>query len=139
MSSEDRLFAVPDAEPVDHEKLSAGRRLTIANESKLKNGVHPATHRRLLDSAPPRTCSECAHCIQVGGMHIAGRYWKCTRHRLGVSSSGNSDIRKGWPACEQCSPPPTEPCTEFRTLPGASPTYCDRCGISKYQHTTKEA
>lgn len=98
-----RMFDVePVVDQAEGEKLSAGRRLTIRNNTLIARGVHPATNRPLLGGAPRRTCAECAHCTPVRACRT---FWKCEKHRLGKSSSAASDIRKGWPACELFTPP----------------------------------
>lgn len=72
-------------------KLSAGRRLTIRNQTDLARGRHPATGRPLIDG---HRCGQCTHFVN------SPPYFKCDRHRLGRSSSAASDIRKSWPACD---------------------------------------
>lgn len=85
--------------------ISATRRRTERNRDMLRDGVHPATYRRLLvveEGTKPWTCGACKFAKKVGG----GRrdYWKCERHRLGMSASEASDIRISWPACELFQP-----------------------------------
>lgn len=71
--------------------LSAGRRLTIRNQTDLALGRHPATGRPLIES---HHCGQCVHFVN------SPPYFKCGRHRLGQSRSAASDIRKSWPACD---------------------------------------
>lgn len=81
--------------------LSAGRRLTLRNNTSIARGIHPATNRPLLD--PPQVCGTCTHCHRytaAGG----GNYIKCARHRLGMSHWAASDIRASWPACVLWAP-----------------------------------
>lgn len=68
-------------------------RRTRRNNESLARGRHPVTKLNLLESAPPRTCGECAH-------HEVHRYAK-TYHKceLNRSSGPATDIRVSWPAC----------------------------------------
>ena len=83
----------PGSEP--DEPLSADRRRKIRNDALIAGGIHPAT-RHTIATGELRTCRDCAHAINV---HVARSYWKCERHRLGMSASAASDIRLSWPAC----------------------------------------
>ena len=75
--------------------LSATRRLTIRNQAFLDAGIHPATRLPLVGDG--RCCRDCPHSVRID--HGNRSYWKCRRHRLGLSASAASDIRVGWPAC----------------------------------------
>lgn len=86
--------------------MSATRRLTERNRDLLRDGVHPATHRKLLvieEGAKQWTCGGCKYArkINPGGDRS---FWKCERHRLGMSHSAASDIRVSWPACALFEP-----------------------------------
>lgn len=94
------LFDLPPIEtPQPTGLLSPDRRRTINNNTRLASGVHPATGRKLLDTEWGSSCAGCANAVHVytGGSRA---YWKCRRHRLGMSMSAASDIRISWPACE---------------------------------------
>lgn len=91
--SADRLFEMPEVE-VD-EPTSYGRRLTAKAREALKAGRHPATGLDLLGGMA--TCGGCTHLV-VRDPHDR-RFYKCKRHRLGVTRSAASDVRVGWPAC----------------------------------------
>jgi len=90
--SDDRLFDVPDIEPV--EKVSSGRRLTARNNDMIERGIHPVT-RGPIDAR--KTCGECKHLYTTGERHR--RYFKCglVDHTFGPGT----DIRKSWPSCEK--------------------------------------
>lgn len=92
----DAIFDVPRApEP---EKMSADRRRTLRRRALLDIGVHPATHRALLQD---HTCGECVHHVVRGWEGRRTHRWhKCLKSLLGASSSAASDIRVSWPACE---------------------------------------
>lgn len=91
-----RLFDPPG--PADPPaEASATVKLTERNRRSLANGRHPATGHRLLDPEWGWTCRDCRHAVHVEGGNR--RYWKCARHRLGMSRSATSDIRVSWPAC----------------------------------------
>jgi hypothetical protein len=83
-----------------HKRLSADRRRTLANEALFAVGVHPATRRPLI--LVGATCETCVHSSREHGG--ARSYWKCAKHRLGMSRSSASDIRKSWPACALWEP-----------------------------------
>lgn len=74
---------------------SATVRLTRRNREALDRGVHPATMLPLVSDG--RTCGDCPHSERVAWRDRA--WWKCHRHRLGLSHSAASDIRVSWPAC----------------------------------------
>jgi len=76
--------------------LSAGRRLTIANQTLLDSGTHPATRRKLMVDGD-HTCGDCIHHHHYGWHNRS--FHKCDLHRLGESHSAASDIRVSWPAC----------------------------------------
>lgn len=78
------------------ERMSPDRRRTLRNRQMLDKGIHPATGRPLTGDG--RICRDCPHILRV--QHRGPRTWfKCVRHRLGMSHSAASDIRAGWPAC----------------------------------------
>jgi hypothetical protein len=81
--------------------LSADRRRTLANRARIAAGQHPATRAPLL-SGGQATCSTCAHAHHL--QHHNRSWWKCDRHRLGMSHSAASDIRASWPACTLYEP-----------------------------------
>lgn len=103
--STDRLFAVPEPiVPEPFEELSAGQRLTRANNTLLEHLRHPATRQPLANNG--HTCGDCEHhTTQSNGRT---NWHKCDRHRLGQSNSAHSDIRVGWPACTLWQPEPEE-------------------------------
>lgn len=70
-------------------------RRTKRNAALLARGTHPATRLRVRPELG--TCGACAHAQRqsVGN----SRFWKCRKHRLGMSGSEASDIRVSWPAC----------------------------------------
>jgi hypothetical protein len=78
-------------------ELSADRRRTLVNRALLDQGRHPATGLRLLDAGWGYRCRDCAHAVRIDWHNRS--FWKCLRHRLGLSHSAASDIRAGWPAC----------------------------------------
>ena len=97
-----------DDEPFTDEQLviiragSATQRRTLRNQMTLDAGRHPATGRNLLDPGWGFSCGDCRHAVRV--TQGAGKaWWKCRRHRLGMSGSEASDIRKSWPACTSFS------------------------------------
>lgn len=90
------LFDIPVlVRPSDGE--SATQKVTRRNRQRLAAGIHPATGRTLFVGTG-ETCGECqfARCFAGSGRR---RYWKCEKHRLGMSNSMASDIRVSWPAC----------------------------------------
>lgn len=97
------LFDVPVVVRPPAEKESATQRLTRRNKEKLASGVHPATHRKLREPLGA-ACGDCVHAKNYG--HHDRSYWKCEKHRLGMSHSSSSDIRKSWPACVLYEPRP---------------------------------
>lgn len=86
------------AQPEPGEKLSADARRTLANNTALAAGRHPATRRKLLPLAQGKTCGGCVHHHAYGWHNKT--FHKCDLHRLGESHSAASDVRVGWPACE---------------------------------------
>ena len=85
--------------PVDP-PLSATRRLTERNRDLLKDGVHPATLRRLLaveEDGRQWTCGTCRFAVVQSNGNRS--YWKCQKHRLGITNGAATDIRRSWPAC----------------------------------------
>jgi hypothetical protein len=74
----------------------AGKRVnyTAKNQALLAAGIHPATGRALLTDSK---CGDCVHAEHHSGG--AKSFWKCAKHRLGMSRSEASDVRVGWPAC----------------------------------------
>jgi hypothetical protein len=89
------MFDLPPAaygepNPFEHESVDARR--TRLNKLMLSQGRHPPTRLGLLDPGWGFTCGGCAHARH-------GDFWKCDIHRLGLSRSASSDIRKSWPAC----------------------------------------
>lgn len=92
------LFDAGPPEQRGTDGLSRDARRTLRNNELLERGAHPATRRPLLAREWGFTCGDCAHAVVV--QHAGPRrWWKCIRHRLGLSHSAESDIRKGWPAC----------------------------------------
>ena len=89
----DRLFEVPDLVPGEpEEKLSAGQRLTIRNNTRLERGVHPLALGPL-DPNPDHPCGNCAHhVVRIYSKH----YHKC---RLNETGGPATDLRLGWPGC----------------------------------------
>jgi hypothetical protein len=108
----DELRARRDAlleEKAESGDLSRDRRRTARDRASLDRGIHPATRRPLLTVEPGTgrpTCGDCGHAQHID--HHDRSYWKCARHRLGMSHSAASDIRKGWPACELFQTTPDE-------------------------------
>lgn len=94
-----RLFPLPDpvVSMVEAPKLSRDARRTHQQRVSLANGRHPATRRRVLDGWGFR-CRDCVHAVRISNGHRG--WWKCRRHRLGLSHSAESDIRISWPACD---------------------------------------
>jgi len=97
-----------DDEPFTDEQMviirtgSATQRRTLRNQATLDAGRHPATGGNLLHPEWGFSCGDCRHAVRV--TQGAGKaWWKCRRHRLGLSSSEASDIRKSWPACSLLS------------------------------------
>ena len=99
--SGDALFDAGPPLPRLVDPLSATQRRTLRQRDSLARGVHPATGRRLLVEPADMTCGDCAHMVRI----TRNRTWlKCEHHRLGLSHSEASDIRKSWPACELFAP-----------------------------------
>jgi hypothetical protein len=97
-----------DDEPFTDEQMvtlrsgSRTQQLTLRNQLTIDRGQHPATGLPLLSSEWGFACGDCRRAVRV--KTPAGRaFWKCRRHRLGVSHSDASDIRKSWPACASFS------------------------------------
>lgn len=81
--------------------MSATRRLTERNRDLLRDGVHPATHRKLLkveEDGRQWTCGACKFACHMSAGNKT--FWKCEKHRLGITGSTASDVRRSWPACE---------------------------------------
>lgn len=96
----ENLFDLPLPPRID--KLSATRKLTLANNSKLERGIHPATGMRLIGSTA--SCGQCIH--HETREHNCKTFHKCAKHRLGVTHGAGSDIRVSWPACVLWEPKP---------------------------------
>jgi hypothetical protein len=93
-----RLFDPPSPVPVAApESLSADRRRTQQQQVSIANGRHPATRQPLLDPEWGYRCRDCTHAVRITPGNRS--WWKCRRHRLGMSCSAASDIRVSWPAC----------------------------------------
>ncbi len=107
---EDRLFDPgPARERPVEPPMSATRRLTERNRDMLRDGIHPATLKKLLpveEDGKPETCGSCKHAAKVGNPDGNRHYWKCAKHRLGMSRSTASDVRRSWPACSLWEPRP---------------------------------
>lgn len=89
----------PEVDDLHAVKVSrSGARPDYTKRAKalLALGRHPATRLALLADSTA-TCGDCAHATLIE--HNARRWWKCAKHRLGMSHSEASDIRVGWPAC----------------------------------------
>lgn len=81
--------------------LGRAARLTRRNRLLIDARVHPATRQEIW-AGTAQTCGTCRFAVRV--QHGARNYWKCEKHRLGVSRSEYSDIRKCWPACALWQP-----------------------------------
>lgn len=74
---------------------SATVRRTKRNAKLLARGVHPATGLGLRPEL-----GNCGACTQAERQSVGNSsFWKCRKHRLGMSGSEASDIRISWPAC----------------------------------------
>lgn len=96
MTEQDPLFTDgPDRLP-EPPQLTAGERARAKAQLLIDQGLHPLNRLPLLQPAGHR-CGDCAHKDYQGG--TAGRYMKC---ELGPVTRGpGTDIRAGWPACNQ--------------------------------------
>jgi hypothetical protein len=88
------LFGAPD--PSLDGSLSAGRRRTLRNHTKITAGRHPATGAPLLRSEDPTQggvcCGDCSNAW-------ASDAWRC---RLSAGRLGQQVvIRISWPACNR--------------------------------------
>lgn len=103
MNEQTTMFGWGTAAP-GQQKPSPTAALTARNNAALARGIHPATGLALLDHSESErpSCGSCAHAVQVS--HNSRTYWKCERHRLGISRGAATDIRVGWPACTAHAP-----------------------------------
>lgn len=102
MADDLRLFDPPEwmtapRHPDLERQLSPDARRTQRQQSRLDQGIHPASGYSLLDPEWGYRCRDCHHAIRID--IGSRRVWKCRLHRLGLSHSAASDIRVSWPAC----------------------------------------
>lgn len=104
-----RLFAIAAGEDTTSTSSSGRPRTNYAAKARnlLAAGIHPAT-RAALFIGTGETCEQCASFVAYDFRHNR-RLFKCRQHRLGVSRSEASDIRKSWPACALFTPTDEDP------------------------------